>query len=299
MRPQSLLGMNSDGQKPFTKDSLDEFEGSLQRRIESTWITVLHAVLFPLLLLTMDAFAGVKEKSMLKAKVCDYADSSIFAVPLNIFIQLCDCISVFVIFLVMGLAKDCYCYENQIATHLLNFGSAGKKMCKEIRNRWLILDMYCYITSVGFTVFTVLSILAGKAVTPDPSQDLEVGDLVTWYVWISFFSLLLYLGFTSHRYVKGAGLAWYGLAFIFMLAGKLPIRVPPGSSIILIYVTLGMSVFNLLVCLFCSRCRLKKSQVPFSRSLFALCLLCLLLLPISCMAMLVREVVHFAHFVNK
>ena len=166
------------------------------------------------------------------------------------------------------------------------------------RNRWLIVDIHCYVTSLGFTLFTGLSILAGNAFTPNPSQDLEVGDLVTWYVWISFLSVLLYIGFTSNRHIKGAGLAWYILAIIFMLAGKLPIHVPPGSSIILVYVTLGMSVFNLLVCLFCTRCRLKKSREPFSCVLFVLCLFCLLMLVVSGMAMLLREVIHFAHFVD-
>lgn len=293
VKPQ-LTSMSSDRQEP--DKSLHGFEGSLQRRIESTWITVVHAALFPILLLFMGAFAGVEE-SLTKAKVCDFFDSSNVAVPLNVFIQVCDCISTFVILLVMGLAKDCYCYENKIATHLLTFGNSGQEICKKIRNRWLILDIYCYITSVGFTVFTGLSVLAGKAFTPDPSQDLDVDDLVTWYFWISFLSLLLYLGFTSPRYVKGAGLACYGLALILMLVSKMPICVPPGSSVILIYITLGVSVFNLLVCLFSSRCRQKKSKQPFSRALFILCLFCLLLLPVSGLAMLLREVIHFAHFV--
>ena len=284
--------MTSARQEPFKKDSLNEFEGSLQRRIESTWITVLHAALFPILLLCIGAFSG-DEECITEAKVCDFDDSSS---PRTVFIQLCDFISVFVILVVLGLAKDFYCYENRIAAHLLNFGNLGKELCKEIRNRWLILDIYCYIASVGFTVFTGLSILVGKPF--NPSQCFEVDDLVTWYVWIYFLSVLLYLGFTSTRYAKGAGLAWYILTFVFMLAGKLPMNVLPGSNIVLLYVTLGVSVFNLLVCLFCTHCRLRKSREPFSCALFDRCLFCLLMLVVSGIAMLFREVIHFAHFVD-
>ena len=282
-----------------TDRSLNDFEGSLDRRLKSMWTTVLHAGLFPLLLLQLGAFTGVRD-NIARAEVCTFDNSTLMDLPLDNFIHLCDCLSAFVIFLVMGIAKDCYCYENKIATYLLRFGvRGGNNLCREIRNRWLILDVYCYVMSVSFTVFTVLSITVGKAFTPEPSQDLDIGDLVSWYFWISNLSLLLFLGFTTHRYVKAAGVVGYGLAFIFVFAIKLKkVSVPPGSSTILLYTSLGVSVFNLLACLFGSRCRqFKRMAILRSRALFFLCLFCLLLLPVSGLVMLGREVVHFAHFV--
>ena len=301
-----MKSMHRDKQESSREDcsddiegSLNDFEGSLDRRLKSMWITVLHAVLFPLLLLQLGAFTGVRNK-ITRAEVCTFDNSTLMDLPLDNLIHLCDCVSAFVIFLVMGIAKDCYCYENKIATYLLRFGvPGGNDLCREIRNRWLILDLYCYIMSVSFTVFTLLSIPVGKAFTPEPSQDLDIGDLVSWYFWISNLSLLLFLGFTTHRYVKGAGLVWYGLAFIFVFAIKLKkVSVPPGSSIILLYNSLGVSVFNLLACLFGSRCRqFKRMTILKSRALFFLCLFCLMLLPVSGLVMLGREVFHFAHFV--
>ena len=301
-----MKSMHRDKQESSREDcsddiegSLNDFEGSLDRRLKSMWITVLHTVLFPLLLLQLGAFTGVRNR-ITRAEVCTFDNSTLMDLPLDNLIHLCDCVSAFVIFLVMGIAKDCYCYENKIATYLLRFGvPGGNDLCREIRNRWLILDVYCYIMSVSFTVFTVLSITVGKAFTPEPSQDLDIGDLVSWYFWISNLSLLLFLGFTTHRYVKGAGLVWYGLAFIFVFVIKLKkVSVPPGSSTILLYNSLGVSVFNLLACLFGSRCRqFKRMTILKSRALFFLCLFCLTLLPVSGLVMLGREVFHFAHFV--
>ena len=301
-----MKSMCCDEQEPSREDSLDDterslndFEGSLDRRLKSMWTTVLHAGLFPLLLLQLGAFTGVR-RNIARAEVCTFDNSTLMDLPLDNIIHLCDCLSAFVIFLVMGIAKDCYCYENKIATYLLKFGvRGGNNLCREIRNRWLILDVYCYVMSVSFTVFTVLSITVGKAFTPEPSQDLDISDLVSWYFWISNLSLLLFLGFTTHRYVKAAGVVGYGLAFIFVFAIKLKnVSVPPGSSTILLYTSLGVSVFNLLACLFGSRCRqFKRMAILKSRVLFFLCLFCLLLLPVSGLVMLGREVVHFAHFV--
>ena len=156
----------------------------------------------------------------------------------------------------------------------------------------LLLHYICWFYSIHWTVcFGWKSIYSRSITRPWCRWPCDV------VFWISFLSLLLYLGFTSPRYVKGAGLACYGLALILMLVSKMPICVPPGSSVILIYITLGVSVFNLLVCLFSSRCRQNKSKQPFSRALLILCLFCLLLLPVSGLAMMLREVIHFAHFV--
>jgi len=87
----------------------------------------------------------VVEQKIMKGGVCNFVDSTIitlFGVRIH-FIVVFECISIFVIVLLMGIVKDCYSYENRIAAIAAIIGGNAKKVQEEIRRRWAILDEYC------------------------------------------------------------------------------------------------------------------------------------------------------------
>jgi len=117
----------------------------IKRRIQ-LWMAMLHALFFTILLLYLGAFFVVEQKIM-KGGVCNFVDSTIitlFGVRIH-FIVVFECISIFVIVLLMGIVKDCYSYENRIAAIAAIIGGNAKKVQEEIRRRWEILDEYCYV----------------------------------------------------------------------------------------------------------------------------------------------------------
>lgn len=281
-------------------------ERTLKRRIQ-LWMTVLHALFFTILLLYLGAFFVVEQKIM-KGGVCNFVDSTIitlFGARIH-FIVVFECISIFVIVLLMGIVKDCYSYENRIAAIAAIIGGNAKKVQEEIRRRWAILDEYCYVMPLVMTLFTVFSLVTGKAFTPRPPQNLlKAHELATWYFWITILSVLKFLGSSPNRMVRWAGLMSYGIAVIFIYvlqSSRETIHIPPGSIFILVFVSLAVNLFNLLVSLARAHYYRVYAQETttgvIGHYLLFFCQFCICLLPVCVAVMIYREVVYYADFVE-
>ena len=272
-----------------------------KRRIQP-WMSVLHAVCYTALLFYLGAFY-VAEQKIMKGGVCNFVGSTIITLPLLStrihLIVVFECISIFILVLLMGIVKDCYTYENKVAAFAGIIGGNTKKLQQEVRKRWAILDQYCYVAPLAMALFTMLSILAGKAFTPQPQEDLlKASDLVTWYFWITILSILKFLGFSPNRMVRWGGLMAHGIVSIFILVIQVEtVSIPPGSIFILVFISLAVNLFNLLLSLAMSHYYCEASTCVAGHPLLLFCMFCLLLLPVSVAAMVYREVVHYANFV--
>ena len=281
-------------------------ERIIKRRIQ-LWMAILHAMFFTILLFYLGAFFVVEQKIM-KGGVCNFVESTIIALfGLRIhLIVVFECISIFVLVLLMGVVKDCYSYENRIAAIAAMIGGNAKKLQVEIRNRWAILDRYCYVMPLVMALFTVFSILTGKAFTPRPPQNLlKASELATWYFWVTALSVLKFLGSSPNRMARWTGLMAYGIAVIFIYllqSSRETIHIPPGSIFILVFVSLAVNLFNLLVSL--ARAHYYRVYAQETTSdvighyLLFFCLFCICLLPVCVAVMVYREVVYYADFVE-
>ena len=276
-----------------------------KRRIQP-WMSVLHAVCYTALLFYLGAFY-IAEQKIMKGGVCNFVGSTIITLPLLgtriHLIVVFECISIFILVLLIGVVKDCYTYENKVAALAAIIGGNATKLQQEIRKRWAILDQYCYVAPLAMALFTMLTILNGKAFTPQPQRDLlKASDLVTWYFWITILSILKFLGFSPNRMVRWGGLMAHGIVSIFILVVQVEtVSIPPGSVFILAFISLAVILFNLLLSLtmslyYCAYAQ-ETSTGVVSRRLLLFCMFCLLLLPVSVVALVYREVVHYANFV--
>ena len=276
-----------------------------KRRIQP-WMSVLHAVCNTALLFYLGAFY-IAEQKIMKGGVCNFVGSTIITLPLLStrihLIVVFECISIFILVLLMGIIKDCYTYENKVAALAAVIGGNAKKLQQEIRKRWVILDQYCCVAPLAMALFTMLTILNGKAFTPQPQRDLlKASDLATWYFWITILSILKFLGFSPNRMVRWGGLMAHGIVSIFILVLQAEtVSIPPGSVFILVFISLAVIIFNLLLSLtmslyYCA-CAQETSTGVVSRCLLLFRMFCLLLLPVSVVALVYREVVHYANFV--
>ena len=278
-----------------------------KRSIRSLWIVLVHCVLFVSLMVYLGTFLLIEDQLVTRG-VCTfkYWNSTSMRLPffsVNVHpLVLLECVSIFLLLLIIFVAKEFYCYENRIATYAVLVGGRAEEFYKEVRKRWTEVDWYCYIMPLGMVVFVLLSVSSGKVFTPDLTHELDVDDLENWYFWMIMVSVLMFLAASSNRMVKQGCLIGYGIAVVFMcMVEGVGIAVPvAGSSVmILVITTLSSLVFNLLFTLW--RCHYHHWRVvgdTHSGVLMVYCMVCMCLLPFLVFVIAYREFIHFTQFLT-
>ena len=255
------------------------------------WSIVSHAVIFSFLLFYLGAFLTAEDR--LKDKSICIRELFQVQVPLigmRLFVFF-DCVSCFFILMLVGLVKDCYCIENRLST-------ANDKYFNIIRKRWYRIDLFCYTTPLLLVLFATLSLSCGKPITPTPNHQLYGEELEMWCFWMIVLSLLQFFAASSNPIARivtmiGNALLLSCAIFFTLVLGVDKVSFPPGSFVILLYSFLSMSTLNLLYCLTKAHARHKKLK---SRRLW-LSLTCLILLTLSLLVIVIREIISLAVFV--
>lgn len=251
------------------------------------WMPLVHAVSFAGLLYYLGAFLTAEDRVMGEG-LCNLTQAfqisfTLFGIRFNL-IMFCECVTVFCILLLTGFVKDSYCLENKIAQRL------DSPYRDAIRKRWVLIDGYIYTVSICLSTFALFSLAYGKPFTADAFTNLHAHNVVTWFFWMVFLTVLQFLGLSPNRYVKWGCLVGhfvgYGcITFFLFLIRVENITLPPGSFVLLFYTSISASEFNLLCCLLCTK-RGKRAKAG--------CLACLVSLLLTFCATVFRECTHFA-----
>ena len=287
-------------------EAFKESANIVKRHINSSWVLIVHSIFFTFLLFRLGAFLMAEERIM-HGGVCefDFLYETRIRLPfVNNPIHLSvlgECLSMFIIVLVVGIVKEAYCYENRIATYAVILGNPeGGELYNNIRNRWYILDWYFYFTPLALFAVAELSFSTGKAFTPEPSHMIEPFHLVSWYFWIFVLSVLTFLATSPNRLTKMNVVFGHAIIIIFIYVVNvegLTIPATGDCAVILLYTTLAVLNLNLVFTLYrCNRYRYKQTSSTVSGLLMIFCLVCMGLLPIYMFGIVRREVIHFAGF---
>ena len=255
------------------------------------WRSIVpHAVSFSAILLFIGAFL-IAEDRLMEKSICI---KKLFQIEIPFLgmqmCQFCDCLAVFFMLMVVGILKDCYCLENN--------SSAAKEYYDVMRKRWLLIDMFCYVTPFFLLVFTVCMFAFGNPLVPDPPQDAGADDFIIWCFWIMALTLLQFCGSVAKTFLKMCCVIGHILCilliFLITFVHRVEkIQIPPGSGVILLYTMLAVTLFNFLYCLM--RCHLRVKG--WKSSYFRFNVVCLVVLLLSLLATAIRESLHFAYFV--
>lgn len=274
----------------------------IKRRIKMMWISLLHPALFIILLLYLGPFF-VCEANTMNGGVCSFLNSTIVTIPVinrNFhFMILLESFSIFIILLLIGVTKDCYSYENRIATFAIIVGGKGKDVYDQIRRRWVLMDSFCYFMPLVLFTITLFSISTGRTFTPKPAHALEAGELTNWYFWICILTILVLLGTSANRTAKRACICSYIISVAFIYAIRVEtVHISFGSIIVLIFAFLSALVFNFIYSLCnCHYHHLLQTKSVASLGFLLFCVLCMCVLLLSLVTTIYREMVHFARFV--
>ena len=274
-------------------------EEMAKQRIQSMWITATHSLLYTFLLIYLGAFY-VCEQNTMKGGVCSFLSVTIIHVPwFNFdlhFVIIAESFSVFLNILILGIVGDCYHYENRIATYATIIGGDAKKLFKEVRRRWIIMDTLVYIVPLVKTTILALSISTGRPFVSAPASPVQDSDLADWYFWIMVLTVLFALGTSGTRMAKKACIGGYVIAAILMFTVHVETsHIPYGSIMVLLYT--GMSVYVLNHLLDLARCYYRNigscsGWFPF------LMIACLILILVACVTVTIyREIALFSLFV--
>ena len=193
--------------------------------------------------------------------------------------------------MLVGLVKDCYCIENRLST-------ANDRYFDIVRQRWYRIDFFCYAIPLLLTLFSIISLSCNRSISPVPAK-LDASGLEIWCFWLIVLSLLLFFGSSTNwtaRVVTVVGnvLALCCAFFFTVVLGVKKVIFPPGSVVVLIFCHISTTTINLLYCLTKAHGRHKKHR---SRR-FWFSLACLILLTVSMLAIIIREVISLAIFVE-
>ena len=282
--PQTVLSMSEEMAK---------------RRIQSVWITATHSLLYITLLIYLGAFY-VCEQNTMKGGVCNFLSVTIVHVPwldFNFhFVIAVESFSVFLNILIFGIVGDCYHYENRLATYAVIIGGDAKRLFKEVRRRWVIMDKLVYTMPLVKAAILALSMSTGRPFVSTPVSPVQDSDLADWYFWIMVLTVLFALGTSSIRMAKKACIGGYVMAAMLMFAVQVETaHIPYGSIMVLLYT--GMSVYILNHLLGLARCYYSNigscsGWFPF---LMIVCLI--LILVVSITVTIYREIALFSLFV--
>lgn len=274
-----------------------------KRHINSIWMSILNSLLFPALL---GYIGGLKLsiQGVTEGGVCQFLSASVIHVPIldediHMFEVLDLLLSLGVVISIATL-KDYYYYENGIAVFAVTVGGEAENLYKEIRWRWVLLDLYCYLTAGVILTISFALAYVKTTLLPDPSSMLQPEDLLNWCFWISVLSVVSFLGKSPNRLVKKTSFPAYILMVILINVANVRIdAIPPETMIVFFLISLSDFVVNLLLSL-CSchyhHFRLTRSRTSLFFLLLSLSLL--ILLPLTIAGTLYREVVHLATFVH-
>ena len=274
----------------------------IKRRIKMMWISLLHPALFIILLLYLGPFF-VCEANTMNGGVCSFLNSTIVTIPIincNFhFLILLESFSIFVILLLIGVTKDCYSYENRIATFAIIVGGKGKDVYDQIRRRWMLMDLFSYSMPLVLFIITLFSISTGRTFTPKPAHALEAGDLTNWYFWICILTIFVLLGTSANRTAKRACICSYVISVAFIYAIRVEtVHISFGSIMVLIFAFLSALAFNFIYSLCsCHYHHLLQTKSVASLVFLVFCVMCMCVLLLSLVITVYREMVHFAHFV--
>lgn len=288
-RPQSMFQMSST----LTK-----------RHINSIWMSIVNSLIFPALL---SYIGGVKLniKGFTESGVCQFVSVSIIHIPfLNDDIHpliVLDVLLMLGVLLTIYTLKDYYYYENRIAVFAITIGGEGEALYKEIRHRWILLDLYCYLTAIAILICSIVLYFIKRTIIPDPpSASLPPELLLNWFFWISVVSVMLGLGLSSNRLVKKTSLPAYLLVSMLLYVVNVNIdEIPPETMVVFFLISGAALVINLLFSLcmchyYHYRNTLNRESLFFLIFTFSL----ILLLPLAVIGTLYREMVHLAAFVQ-
>ena len=273
-----------------------------KRHINSIWMSVVNALLFIFLLI----YLGVVKfttKEVMKAGVCQFLVTTVYLPVLQENVHglvLLDSALTLLVVLSTFTLKDYYYYENRIAIFSVTVGGEAEKLYREIRRRWLLLDLSCYLTAGGLIGIALTLASLQRTIIPDPTSPLQPKDLLNWVFWTSVIAVVSFLGKSSNRLVKKASLVAYLLVVLLIGSVNLQIETIPPETINVFFV---IFLFNLILNFLLSLCSCHLHHYNCTESWKSLLLLLLsisliLLLPLAVLWIIYREVVHLAAFVQ-
>ena len=281
------------------KTVLSMSEEMVKRRIHSMWITATHSILCIFLIVYLGAFY-VCEQNTMKGGMCNFLSVFIIHVPLlnfNFhFVIAAESFTVFLNILIFGVVGDCYHYENRIATYATIIGGDAKKLFKEIRRRWVIMDRLVYVMPFVKAAILALSISTGRPFVSTPVTPVQDSDLADWYFWIMVLTVLFALGTSSIRMAKKACIGGYVIAAMLIFTVQVETsHIPYGSIMVLLYTVMSVYILNHLFGL--ARCHY--SNIGSCSGWFPfLMIMCLILILLTSVAVTIyREIALFSLFV--
>ena len=284
--------------KPETVISMSE--EMTKRRIRSMWITVTQSVLLVLLVLYLGAFY-VCEQNTVKDGMCNFLALTIVQVPFLDshfhFLIAIESMSILVIVLIFGVVGDCYSYENRIATYAVIIGGDAKRLFKEIRRRWIVMDRLVCLLPLVMAGVLAFSISMGRPFVSRPIlHTIQASDLADWYFWIMVLTVLFFLGTSRNRMAKKACIGGHAIAAVLLFTVKVETsHIPYGSVMVLLYTVISVYVLNRLSCL--SSCYYTNASDCASWLRFLLTVLLIFILVASLFVTICREIDHFSLFV--
>ena len=278
--------------------------GLIKRHIRTSWIIVLHPLFFTWLLYYLGAFNMAVDEVMKREGICDIINflytttihPPLVSSPISLLV-LGECISVLVILLIVGSLKEFYLYENRIATYALVLGKEGEELYNMVRERWRTLDMYCYGMPLVLSLLAGLTLLSGKGLTPEPSQEIQAFELINWYFWIFTLSTLTFLATSPMIELKLVCLLGYAVVsvLVYIKRGERFMI----SAVFLLYLCHAVLFINFHISLLkCHYYHYKYTETNSVASICRLgyCLLCIGLLGIFGFITMHWEVFHFGRF---
>ncbi len=278
--------------------------------VGSMLMVVLHTVFFMGFLLYLGAFFLAEERIVMEG-VCNFevVNSATFYLPwvnVQIFLMLfVESVSIFLILLLVAVTTEFYEHENKTIRELVR-QRIPRNLFDAIRDRWAILDLYCYLIPVILTIFVCASFAIGRPFTPNPPRDIKRADFNTWYFWVFILSALTLLASSRHTVFKCLCIITNIFAVMFAVyitrqAGAVAVEPISASIVVLLFTTVASHAANILYSL--GKCHLRywwtnrKNWSSFAGMIY--CFTSIVLLAVLCLATGIREVLHLWQFVAK
>ena len=288
-------------QKPASVFEMSE--KMTKRHINSVWMSALYSILFSSLLWYLGG-VNMYTKKVTGAGICQFLIVSVIPVPfldvdVHVLVVL-DLLLSLGVLMCINILKDFYYYENRIAVYSATAGGKAEKLYKEIRRRWIGIDMYIYLMAIGLMLMSLTLSFLQRTIIPDlPSSSLQQEDFHNWFFWILVLAVYSFLGKSSKRLVKKASVLVYIIAVVVTSMVDLRIdTIPPETLDVFLFLTLVDLVLNLLLSL-CS-CHFHHFQCTRQKASLALFLLSVslaFLLVLFVLWTIYREASHLATFV--
>lgn len=252
---------------------------------------LMHAIILPLFLYIVQAFNDSKT---------DQTGWKNLRIGGERVIEIWEAISFVIIFLLTGTVKDLYCFENHLATVLVENESnrnavQSKEVFHAVRKRWIYMDSYTHVLAVIFTGLAIVSLLYGEPFTPRYLTQENVIEQHTWNIVTILVILLQFGGSSANPVFKLLCVINYLMILLTMgtvvFLDELNIHLPRGNALLLIFTTQLVTLINWLICLF--HCYWRQDKLKTLR--YHLCLAAVILV-IGCLCFInIREFKYYIH----